>query len=139
MSHFAVINGLRGCVWVNRTDATLSQAAPVQNTWYEVLTYTGKYTHIYHVVVSVAVANETLECEIIVDGVTYAGSLACTAGTFYQVYYGVGDTTAGTLSISGSYPQPSHIEGSNIRVRVRKTTAAGAGTLTAKTIYSTAG
>jgi len=124
--------------WQQQTDAVLNQAAPVQNTWYTVLNYTGRYTRVESVTIKVETTGETLETELEVDGIVYAGSLAATAGTNYSVYTRRHpDSAAGTVAFDTlSYLNPLTLEGDNIRVRVRKTTAAGAGNLRAKVIYA---
>jgi len=123
--------------WQQQTDAILNQAAPVQNTWYTALETT-RYTHIKLVVCSVAATAEDLEIEVTVDGVTYAGSKAgAVAGTTYAAGWAVASGAAGVLSLyTVAVDSLLDLEGNDVRMRVRKTTAAGAGTLNCKVIYA---
>ena len=119
----------------HQPDATLTQAAPVQNTWYPILNTT-KNCRIYRIFVSVADTNETLEVKITIDGNIISGSVPATAGTSYYVYFsGYGNA----LIIDTVDPIAAYaflLEGRSIKVEVRKTTAAGAGTITARVKYA---
>lgn len=119
--------------------AVINQAAPVQNTWYTLLEATD-YVRVYQVAANIEDTNETLEVEVVIDGETLPGvPFAATHSTVYYAYVdpdainrvdGVGLNTPHT----GIY-RAFMIEGHNVRIRVRKTTAAGVGNLTAIAIW----
>lgn len=118
-----------------QADATLSQAAPAQNTWYTILDTTTN-VRLLGVRFAVADTNETLEVRFTADGQTLSSNaLAATAGTMYYVtrvtstnplYLSTGDTT----SMAFLY------EARSLKVEIRKTTAAGNGTITARAAYA---
>ena len=124
-----------------QTPATLNQAAPVQNTWYTILDTT-KNCRVYAIAVNIEDTNETLECQVTIDGETMAGYAQ--SATHSTAYFGriypepiarldymsldtLAETRAGNLGFL--------IEGKSIKVEVRKTTAAGAGNLTGIVTY----
>lgn len=119
----------------HQADATLSQAAPVQNTWYTVLD-TAKNVRIYGLGVSIAVANETIETRVTVDGqVIGTIGIDCDFGDDYRALFrrihdGVIELVKDPLNIPAFL-----LEGRSVKVEVRKITANGAGTLTARVIY----
>jgi hypothetical protein len=120
---------------------TLSQAAPVQNTWYTVLNTTN-YVRIIGIGVGVLVANETVECRLTVDCVVLpVEGKSLTFGNDYAVfllpYSSTGLTTALCDWYEGCKEKAFLIEGKNVKVEVRKTTAAGAGDLKASVAYQT--
>jgi hypothetical protein len=125
--------------WVQQPDAVLVQPGAVQNTWYTVLPATGAgvYTNITDIFFQITVANETLEVEVTIDGITKTGSIAAVFGTDYQVRHSTATAPANTFT-----PVPVltysllNYMGHNVRVRVRKTTNNGAGSLNAKVIYA---
>jgi hypothetical protein len=117
--------------------AVLNQAAPVNGTWYDILPATD-YVRVYQIAVNVEDTDETLEVQAIIDGETIqADDLACTHST---IYYGIrylqpinrtdqiALTTASTIQLFDA--QAFILEGHNVQIQVRKTTAAGAGNLT---------
>jgi len=115
----------------------ISQAAPVQNTWYEVLAYTGVYTHIHGVGACVLVANETIEVEVTCDGVTSITALALTFGSIYMLRPAVFQITVqNSFELVAAGNMNLCLKGHNIRIRIRKTTALGAGNLQCKVVYS---
>jgi hypothetical protein len=122
--------------WVQQPDATLSEAA-VQNTWYTILPATGVYTHIIDIFMQVTVANETLEVEITVDGLTKTGTIAATFGTDYQVRHGTTPLVDTFVPVPALTYSLLDYEGHDIMIRMRKTTATGAGLLLGKVIYAT--
>lgn len=116
--------------WQHQPDAVLNQAAPVQNTWYTVLAATEDVRLIFPTF-DVLVANETIELEVVVDGNPLTGVQAAVAATVYETFLQGG--VADALGIA-AYPFTSLyraflLEGQNVRVRIRKTTALGAGNL----------
>lgn len=127
-----------GVEWVVRAPAWLNQAAPVQNTWYTVLAATGRYTKMELVVFGVMAAGETLGMEIVCDGVTSLVTKAAVAGAAYQVRYSQEASQGDRYTWQGAAVtvQPAIVEGHDLRVRIRKTTANGAGNLKCKVIYS---
>ena len=120
--------------WTHVTDAAIAQAGAVQATWYEVLAYTGRPTHINSIMFGVTVANETVEVEVIIDGVTKMASQAAVFGSIYSVC--TGGVTANTMSVSAITGMQLNLIGHNVRVRARKTTNGGASALLCKVIYA---
>lgn len=119
----------------HQADATLSQAAPVQNTWYTVLDTT-KNVIVYGLGVSIGVANETIETRFTIDGqVIGTTGINCDFGDDYRALFrtihdGNIELVKDPLNIPAFL-----IQGRSVKIEVRKTTAAGAGTLTARVIY----
>jgi len=120
----------------HQTDAALSQAAPVQNTWYTILDTTPN-CRVYCIVVAVATTGEDLECRLIIDGVTYLWTAAAAAATNYWL-----SKRGHTGSLSGEAGNPKQVlndftfvEGRSVKVEVRKTSIAGAGTITGRVTY----
>ena len=118
-------------------DAMLSQAAPVQNTWYPVLATQSRTTRLYLITVAVGTANETLEVRILVDGLTISGAVNATFGTAYSAYINYGISAESLSLVAGGRDVTYIVEGRNVSVDVRKTSATGAGALTAKVTYGT--
>ena len=120
--------------------ATLTQAAPVQNTWYYILGTAAtpvKNVKIYKIAVSVATANETLELQGILDGETIAAMAK--AATFGNIYFAFNRLNGSALTdnfelddtvAANRYHAGLFLEAKEARIMVRKTTATGAGTLT---------
>lgn len=114
-------------------EVILDQAAPVQNTWYTFLITTTDI-RLYGGTFRVATANETIEIELTIDGVTLTSSTACTANTVYNLQ--MGHLISGTvlMPISGTALEREALgfpyDGHSMQIRIRKTTATGAGTLT---------
>lgn len=109
-----------------------SQAAAVQNTWYDLLDIKGAY-YLDNVTVMVDTANEDLEWELYLDGNQYDGARAgSVAGTTY--YVSKSPVAAGQCSSNSSqYNWLWRASGSfaeSLLLRVRKTSANGAGALT---------
>ena len=119
--------------------ARIDQAAPVQNTWYTVLAATGVYTRIADVVFEVLVANETIEVEVTI-GATGAqvGIQACAFGTDYRLLHSFDPGNVDLLyaPAAGAGDRNLDLVGTNALVRIRKTTANGAGNLRCKVIYA---
>lgn len=114
---------------------TLNQAAPVQDTWYPILDTTA-YVRVYQISVNIADTNETLEVEVTVDGQTLTGSVAATHTTSYAAVpraAGIVRTAVMVLFVDdGTWWERARafcFDGHSVRIRVRKTTAAGAGNL----------
>lgn len=123
--------------WRHQVPVVLDQAAPVSNQWYTALNYTGRYTLIHSIRLLVLVANETLEMEIVIDGITeLTAAFVATAGTTYNIGWGTFIPPASSFIIIGAISTSIGIVGHNIRVRIRKTTAAGAGNLQCKVIHA---
>jgi len=124
--------------------ATLNQAAPVQNTWYNILTATGN-VRVYQVAVNVEDTDETLECQFIVDGQTLpATALPATHSTVYYVTIAlnainrlVAVVIVDTTNFA-KFHRAYEIEGKSVQIQVRKTTATGAGNLTGVALYGVA-
>jgi len=119
----------------HQPDIVLSQANPVQNQWYTLLPTTPN-VRIYWIYLSVAATGETLDVRLIIDGVTYTiGGFAATAGTVYLIYLGAyGILYYSTSTVMAAYYAP--LDGRSVSIEVRKTTAAGSGTITARVVYA---
>lgn len=118
----------------HQADATLSQAAPVQNTYYTILD-TSKNVKVYIIACSVADTGETLQVTITIDGQTYTGSQAAVAGTLYSCFIGR-DGAIGFASGNQNVALYAPLTARSLKVQIKKTTAAGAGTITGRVIYA---
>jgi len=121
----------------HQADAVLSQAAPVQNDWY-VLLDTTRNCVVYGIEAGVATTDETLECRVTIDGQVLTGGLApATAGTPYFILKTAESAsliwTATIFAVNQRY---LGLMGRSVKIEVRKTTAAGAGTITARVQYA---
>ena len=121
-----------------QTPATLNQANPVKDTWYDILPATAN-VKIYLIGVCVEDANETLEVQVIIDGETIAAdNEACTHSQSYAGYLSANAVTRiDTIKLNqdmGRYRNIG-IEGKSVQVQVRKTTEAGAGNLSCIVCY----
>lgn len=114
---------------MHQADETLAQAAPVQNTWYTVMDEVGQIRLIAAEVVINGDTGETIEMRVIIDGNTYTTSGVAMAGhAHYQISQDI-YLTGMVLSLSQAgyhYYRPFLLEGRDIQVQVRKTTANGA-------------
>jgi hypothetical protein len=117
--------------------ALLAQAAAVQNTWYTVLDTTLN-CRVIGVCVAMSVAIETLQMRITIDGNILSGEQA--AAVVGTIYHGILLQTnlAQNLTMTSTVPLTRSflLEGRSVKVEVRKTTAVGAGTLTASVVYA---
>jgi hypothetical protein len=131
----AILDSIRTeLTFKHQPDATLVQAAPVQNTWYTILDTTLNCC-LYSVTILVWTTGETLEVRVTIDGQILTGSVAATATTYYYVHlflYAAGFAIDTNVFPIGKYMP---LEGRSVKVEVRKTTAAGTGTLEGRAIY----
>ena len=124
-----------GHIYEYQTPATLNQAAPVQNTWYTLLDTTTN-ARIYEIAINIEDDNETLEVQATIDGETMqAVSLAANHSTEHWCYkrasaIGQNDAIAITSTDALNKQAAFILEGKSVKIEVRKTTAAGAGSLT---------
>ena len=119
-------------VWQYQADVVISQAAPVQNTWYNIMSAV-KNVKIISIAVKVATADETLQLRINTDGQTNTPERAATAGGWY---YLSNDQSAEAWNLSATaYYVPSVLEARTITLDIRKTTALGAGTISVRVKY----
>lgn len=113
-------------------DAKLSQDAPVQNTWYTLLDTTLN-AQLVALEMKVAGIGETLEVQVTIDGQVLTKSAACNADTLYYVWKSrnAADLTISTTpgNFGGQY---ATFDAQSVKIEVRKTTANGAGTITAR-------
>lgn len=118
----------------HQTNLNLQQAAPVQNQWYVVLE--DKNVRLYHLTCQVADVGETLEAKLTVDGVEYSGSQAAVAGTGY--YLTLSSTPNTLVFITTAYALDFYIfiEARSVKLEIRKTTAAGAGTIQVRGVWA---
>lgn len=119
--------------------AALSQATPVQNTYYTIINTTGKIRCIA-IIVNVGTTGETLELAGTIDGIAFdVTGLAATAGANYgyRIYETAGSfNLIATSANPGGLTLPFIFECRQLLVQVRKTTANGTGTLLGKVIYA---
>ena len=121
-----------------QADATIDQANPVQNTWYTVLATTLN-VELDQFSMQVADTGETLAVEWTVDGIVLTMNQAATAGSQYMVHKGANqDTLTITASATAQYGASSRyapLKCRSLKIRVRKTTAAGVGNISARAMY----
>jgi len=123
----------------HQPDAVLTQANPVQNTWYTLLSTTIN-VRLYAITVMVETTGETLEVRLTIDGNVHVASIAAAANTYYYVFYRPSDGTlqlepTGSLFHVNAVLGAKALESRSIKVEVRKTTAAGSGTLNGRAVY----
>lgn len=126
-------------------ELNFSQAGAVQNTWYTALE--GRDIDVDAFAVGVTVADETLEIQVTIDGTTIscAAGVDCTFAadpysnlpaivvcTTGQAVITMGAKNAAVTSLDSGLPW---LKGKNVKIEVRKTTAAGASAVTGKGIY----
>lgn len=140
--HFGFGRKINPVYVVNRPKSlkcALIDQAIVQNDWYTVFS-SDTPVLVTNILVLQDTADETIQVEIVVDNdVELTQSAACTAGTTYFVGRSldadgaVGATGSVYMILSGDeYRQYSF---PNLRVRIKKTTAAGANNTCCKVIY----
>ena len=125
----------RMLTFVHQLDAVLAQESPVQNTWYTVLE-TSRDCKVYGVTALVWTTNETIEVRVTIDGNVLVGAVDATHTTYYYVHhklYAEGLAIDGNPFLLGKY---APLEGRNIKIEIRKTTAAGSGTLECRVNYA---
>lgn len=121
--------------------AFLNQPAAVQNTWYPILPAT-RNVEVYDLLINMAVANETLELRVIVDGITIVGTIAAVFNTGYRAGIEV-NVIAQTMVFSMAPDTTNYehvanrplIKGHTVQIDIRKTTANGANTLQGACFY----
>ena len=121
-------------VFEMQPDVDLSQANPVQDTWYTVIDTSGVLL-IYYIAFHIDDTAETLEWKITIDGEETTDSYAALADSGYTLHKnpkGDGFTTLATTQATGYYP--SLICGS-LKVELRKTTNNGNGNLNGHITY----
>ena len=122
--------------WRVQDNIRLNQAAPIQNQWYIVVPFTGVYTWVKYICCAIQTANETVEIEVTIDGVVHTGLAALVAGNLNTVYFS--DTPAGatTFYIFANTRVSLDLQGHDVQIRIRKTTALGAGNLQCKAVIA---
>ncbi len=119
--------------------AILTQAAPVQNTYYALLN-AAKNARVYEVVIRVATTDEDLALKSTIDGIASADPTAFAPGISIDCYPGWGSKpTAWRCKLSSSIHHEDYAffcEGKSVTLEIRKTTANGTGTITAMANYS---
>jgi len=116
--------------------AQLTQTNPTQNTWYTILDTTPN-VRLYSLVVRVDTTNETLDVRFTIDGLTISQTVDVTAATWYRVRMNIDAPTY--LEIATSYLLAhgySFLEARSLKIEVRKTTAAGTGTMYGRASYA---
>lgn len=119
-------------VWESQTPATLTQGAPVQNTWYEILPGTANCI-VYDAVVNIEDTNETLEVRVTIEGrIIPAEPFAAAHSTNHNCrrFANAINGTERVALVVASQQYAYLWEGKSVKLEVRKTTAAGVGDLT---------
>ena len=119
-----------------QADATLTEVDPVKDTVYTVLDTTDNVRLLF-ITLNVAAFDETLHCQITIDGEVFTGSVAATAGVTYYVRKATNTATLGLSSTLYTTAIYNCLEGRSVKVEVWKSTEAGSGTLTARVVYMT--
>jgi hypothetical protein len=118
-------------------DAVLAQANPVQNTWYTVMN-TKANVRIYSIVPLIWTTNETLELRVTLKNRVLLGTVDATHTTYYWAFlkmYGEGlDIAASPTKQLAGYQAP--LEDPSAKIEIRKTTAAGTGTLECRVVHA---
>jgi len=119
--------------WELQVDATLNVVA-VQNTWYTILPTT-EDVRILEMMFQLTGFAETIEYELTVDGSTRVGTEACIVlpAEYYPIV-GYRYPDANLLkfrTVDRNAALYQAVEGHSVRIRMRKTTAAGATTVQA--------
>lgn len=124
-------------VFEHQADSILSQATPVQNTWYPILATTLN-CELLQVGARVADTTETLEIRVIMKNETVTIAWAGTNDQEYNIFR-KGGITAGLAAVNATDNPSSYFlyEDPTIAVDIRKTTAAGTGTFTAVAKFAT--
>ena len=117
--------------------ALLDQTAPVQNTWYTVLN-TAAFVRLYSVVFRVNTTGENLEVKLTMDGETVTHAIAAVADAhnyliLYMRYDGWQTLVTATATSGGTLMV---YDVRSLKVEIRKTSAAGAGTIRCGVAYS---
>jgi hypothetical protein len=121
-----------------QADAIIDQAIPVQNTWYTVAhVYNAK---IFGIGVQVDTTTETLAVRITVDGNVLTGvGVSCTNDTKYRATLQAYPTGTAVVITGTLLTNSNMLEGRDVLVEVRKTSAGGTGNLKASVSYATRG
>ncbi len=118
-------------------DAVLVQANPVQNQWYTVLD-TKANVRLFSIVALVWTTGETLEIKITTKNRTITGAVDAAHTTYYWAFirmYGDGlDIAASPTKQLVGYQAP--LDDPIVKVEIRKTTAAGTGTLECRVVWA---
>lgn len=120
------------------------QAAPVQNTWYELVNEPNPLD-LFFMAVGVRTTGETLDARVTINGTAYTKTgIAAAAGSLYALYFSV-DAASGMYiangaanTVTNANPWAGNVSMiiDSLKIEVRKTTAAGAGNLFAIADYS---
>ena len=128
-----------------KVELSFSQAAAVNGTWYTA--FEGTDVEFNCFAVGVTVANETLEIQVTIDGVTLASAagVACTfaANPYSNLPNTIVHTTgtgvftqgAAAAAVTSTDTGLRWLRGHDVKVEVRKSTAAGASAVTGKGAY----
>lgn len=125
-------------IFVHQTEEAGTQAAPVQNTYYTILDAVMN-CKLISVNVSVADTGETLQLRVTVDGNAYvSAAVAVGADADFMAEHAPVITALQkfTLTAVAVTNIPFLEEGRTVKVELRKTTAAGAGTLSWRVRYA---
>ena len=112
-------------------DVNFSQPAPVQNTWYTVLDTTPNY-RLYFLSIQVTDTDETLEVRATIDGNVLQKAKAATIATIYYVrIHGASPDDLLIDAVENLFAKSAPLDVRSVKIEIRKTTAAGAGTISA--------
>ncbi len=128
-----IVHGGRLGIFEQQAPATLNKAVPVQNTWNQLLPAT-ESCRVYALGINIEDANETLQVRITIDGIisTFI-DITATHSTPYFIRREMNaiTRTAGYAEQTTPVMTAFLCEGKSVSIEIRKTTAAGAGNLTA--------
>jgi len=130
-----ILDGVEAKTFIHQTDATLDQAAPAQNTWYTVLNTTIN-CRIISIAIKVADTGETLEIQLTVDGQVLTVSQAAVANTWYNLLLDANNSSIYLSTADYMRQRAFLLEARSVKFEVRKTTAAGAGTISSRIMYA---
>jgi hypothetical protein len=120
--------------------ALLNQAAPVQNTWYTLCDLAKKRIRVFEISFTVAAVGETLQLELTIDGqvLNLVDQVAVATTPYFPAltvdYNGAIMYNSNTTTSKIEY-RCFLIECQRLKIRLRKTTAVGAGNLQASVCY----
>lgn len=128
-----VIDADHPTVFRHQPDIFVNTALPVINTWYTALAATSN-VRLIGIYIYVATANESVEMRITVDGVVIdpTAGVAINFGAWYSGHLTSGQDELNIIACATVEPTTYRafmLEGKNVRVEYRKTTANGANPL----------
>ncbi len=110
--------------------------SPAQNVWCTVLPATAN-VRVIGIIMSMATANEDLECRVTIDGLTISGTqVPAVAGTMYTALLAQTNLVQSLAFTATIYVGRGHLfEGRNVLVEIRKTSNNAANVLSGSVMY----